>query len=219
MEIRASGCCWPLLLVSAPISRISFSTLAASAFLAGLLLSAQLPAIAQAQQPFADSDLSPVVLRGQLSGHSIKVRAQPNVESLVVAQQPMGAVAQRLDQIRQSNGRIWGDLQFKDGSRGWVPLDYWRPVDRLAVAPESGAEPARWTGRLIPAELGDTIRVYEKPRIAEGPRYIAGLGDRVQIFDSEIGPEGYLWYYVSLPSFLQGWVRADQVQQVRDVLR
>ncbi|MBD1911852.1 MULTISPECIES: SH3 domain-containing protein [unclassified Leptolyngbya] len=70
------------------------------------------------------------------------------------------------------------------------------------------AEPARVVG----SSPGSQVNIRTEPSLnAPSPSY--GLvGDRVEVLTRANAADGFLWYYVSFPSGVRGWIRSDFIQ-------
>lgn len=147
----------------------------------------------------------PAMLSGQQPGSRVNVRSQPTTNA---ASPHYGLVGDRVEVLNSTEGYsdsyTWYYVKFRSGAAGWVRGDF-----VTFVSGQGGPAPSSRTGYLRTADAGSRVNVRSAPSTsATSPHY--GIdGDRVQVFDSTRGGDGYTWYYIKFRSGATGWVRGD----------
>ncbi|HEY9616573.1 MAG TPA: SH3 domain-containing protein [Microcoleaceae cyanobacterium] len=147
----------------------------------------------------------PAILSGQQPGSRVNVRAQPTTAAGTPNYGLVGDQVEVLDSAQgYSDNYTWYYVKFRSGATGWVRGDF-----VTFVSGQGGSSPSNRVGYLHTADPGSRVNVRSAPSTnANSPHY--GIdGDRVQVFDSTRGGDGYTWYYIKFRSGATGWVRGD----------
>jgi SH3-like domain-containing protein len=96
-----------------------------------------------------------------------------------------------------------------------VPMKLHHPA-RIAIATVSLLLTTALPGFARPAEIigrqsGSTVNVRQHPSRRAETISTVYVGEYIDVIDAARGRDGYVWYRLSLPDNVRGWVRQDYV--------
>jgi hypothetical protein len=160
------------------------------------------------------------LLRGQVPGIAIAIRAKPSPLAKPIAEGFVGQILPVVSQTRVDRD-LWFRVETPNGQQGWVHQDFLRPAaltDMNNVAAFDYYKQTAIVDLSIPLEYAwqraGQVNIRANPTPSAEVLYGVAGGDRLHILGQTEGQDGFLWYYVSLESLARGWVRGDVVRPV-----